>query len=93
MLPRVDLIRAEENSWLLLNNQDHITDYIRKNGFWGHTESTIAKVFLANRMNTLSPQPVRSTNDLETAMLKKLHIIGASLICINLHDFNILCNS
>ena len=52
MLPQVDLIRADENSWLLLNNQDHITDYIRKNGFWGHTESTIAKVFLANRMNT-----------------------------------------
>lgn len=52
MLPRVDLIRAEENSWLLLNNNDHISDFIRKNGFWGKNESTIAKVFLANRLNT-----------------------------------------
>ena len=45
MLPRVDLIRAEENSWLLLNNQDLISDFIRKNGFWGNTESTIGKVW------------------------------------------------
>lgn len=52
MLPRVDLIRAEENSWLLLNNSDHISEFIRKNGFWGQTESSIAKAFLANRQNT-----------------------------------------
>ena len=52
MLPQVDLIRADENSWLLMNNQDHISDFIKNNGFWGRTESTIAKVFLANRMNT-----------------------------------------
>ena len=37
MLPRVDLIRAEETSWLLMNNKDHISEFIRKNGFWGHT--------------------------------------------------------
>ena len=52
MLPRVDLIRAEENNWLLMNNRDHISDFIRKNGFWGHTEATIGKVFLANRQNS-----------------------------------------
>lgn len=52
MLPRIDLIRAEENSWLLMNNKDHISDFIKKNGFWGQTEATIAKVFLANRQNT-----------------------------------------
>ena len=45
MLPRVDLIRAEENSWLLMNNLDHISDFIRKNGYWGRTEATIGKVF------------------------------------------------
>ena len=52
MLPRVDLIRAEENSWLLMNNQDHISDFIRKNGFWGHAEATIGKVFLANQQDS-----------------------------------------
>ena len=52
MLPRVDLIRAEENSWLLLNNNDQISDFIKKNGFWGKNESSIAKVFLANQVNT-----------------------------------------
>lgn len=48
MLPRIDLIMTEEISWLLMNNQDHISNSIRKDGFWGHTEMTIAKAFLAN---------------------------------------------
>ena len=52
MLPRVDLVRADENNWLLLNSPDHITDIIRKNGFWGLNEATIAKVFLTNQNNT-----------------------------------------
>ena len=52
MLPRVDLIRADENDWMLLNSPDHITEFIRKNGFWGFNEATIAKVFVANRENT-----------------------------------------
>lgn len=52
MLPRVDLVRAKENNWLLMNNRDHISEFIRKNGFWGHNEATIGKVFLANRQNT-----------------------------------------
>jgi len=52
VLPRVDLIRGEENNWLLMNNRDHITDFIRKNGFWGHVETTIGKAFLANRPNS-----------------------------------------
>lgn len=46
MLPRVDLIRADQQSWLLLNSQDHISDFIRKNGFWGINEATIAQAFL-----------------------------------------------
>ena len=52
LLPRVDLIRSDENSWLLMQNRDHISDFIRQNGFWGHTEATIAKVFLANRLDS-----------------------------------------
>ena len=51
MLPRVDLIRADQNSWLLLNNSDHISDFIRKNGYWGLTEFTIAKVFIEDQEN------------------------------------------
>ena len=51
MLPRVDLIKADEHSWLLLNSPDHISENIRKNGFWGRTEEGIAKVFLQNRKN------------------------------------------
>lgn len=49
MLPRVDLIRADSNSWLLLNKSDHISDFIRKNGYWGLAESTIAKVFIQDQ--------------------------------------------
>jgi len=45
MLPRVDLIRAEENSWLLLNNNDHISDFIRKNGFWGKMNQPLQRFF------------------------------------------------
>ncbi len=51
MLPRVDLIKADEHSWLLLNSPDHISENIRKNGFWGKKEESIAKVFLQNRKN------------------------------------------
>ena len=49
MLPRVDLIRADSSSWLLLNNSDHISDFIRKNGYWGLAESSIAKVFIQDQ--------------------------------------------
>ena len=52
MLPRVDLIKEEEWMWLLLKNNDHITEFIRKHGYWGRTESSIAKAFLMNRENT-----------------------------------------
>ena len=52
MLPRVDLIRGEEHAWLLLNNNDHITEFIKKHDYWGRTESSIAKAFLTNRENT-----------------------------------------
>ena len=34
MLPRVDLIRGEQTSWLLLNSPDHISDVVRKHGRW-----------------------------------------------------------
>lgn len=50
-LPRVDLIRADNNDWLLLDNSDHITDFIKKNGFWGINESNIAKLFVSGRPN------------------------------------------
>jgi FkbM family methyltransferase len=50
MLPRVDLVRADECEWLLLNSPDQITEYIRKNGAWGITEASIAKVFLGNQI-------------------------------------------
>jgi FkbM family methyltransferase len=53
MLPRVDIIRAEEADWLLLNSPDHISDFIRKNGFWGRTEADICKMFIAGRSNCI----------------------------------------
>ncbi len=46
------MVRADENNWLLLNSPDHISDFIRKNGYWGLNEATIAKVFLAKRSHT-----------------------------------------
>ena len=49
MLPRVDLVRADENDWLLLNSPDYITNFIRKRGFWGINEATIGNVFVAPR--------------------------------------------
>ena len=52
MLPRVDLIQADEHSWLLLNSPDHITDIIRKDGFWGRWEESIARVFIQDRSDT-----------------------------------------
>jgi len=51
MLPRVDLVRADENDWLLLKSPDHINNFVRENGYWGATDAGIAKVFLANRSN------------------------------------------
>jgi hypothetical protein len=47
MLPRVDLIRAKESNWLLMNSPDHISEIIRKHGVWGQTESIICKTFLS----------------------------------------------
>ncbi len=46
MLPRVDLIRGAESDWLLMNNPDHISGFIRATGAWGVTESTISKIIL-----------------------------------------------
>lgn len=48
MLPRVDLIRSGDAEWLLLNNRDHISEFIRHNGFWGQAEATICSAFLAS---------------------------------------------
>jgi FkbM family methyltransferase len=50
-LPRVDLIRSEHNDWLLLNSPDHIGHFIRKHGFWGLKEVSIAKAFIQGRKN------------------------------------------
>jgi FkbM family methyltransferase len=52
-LPRVDIIRAEEADWLLLNSPDHISDFIRKNGYWGRTEADLCKMFVAGRANCI----------------------------------------
>ena len=46
MLPRVDLIRAGDTSWLLMNSPDHILDFVRRNGFWGNNEVVICRLFL-----------------------------------------------
>ena len=45
MLPRVDLIRGDESSWLLMQSPDWITNSIKKNGNWGSNESNLCKVF------------------------------------------------
>lgn len=52
-LPRVDVIRAEEADWLLLNSPDHISDFIRKNGYWGRTESDLCKKFITGRSDCI----------------------------------------
>jgi len=46
MLPRVDLIKTEDASWLLMNSPDYITAAIKKDGAWGTIESSICRVFL-----------------------------------------------
>lgn len=51
MLPRVDIIRADENDWLLLNNSDHISNFIKENGFWGSNEAVICKAFISKLQN------------------------------------------
>lgn len=44
MLPDIDLIRGRDNnSYLLMKNPDHISDFIRKNGFWGDFEQSVCK--------------------------------------------------
>ena len=43
MLPKINLIKSKENDWLILDSPDHISDYIRKNGYWGAKELIIAK--------------------------------------------------
>ena len=45
MLPRVDLIRADESSWLLMQTPDWITNSIKKNGNWSSNESNLCKAF------------------------------------------------
>jgi FkbM family methyltransferase len=51
MLPRVDLIRGDELSYLLLNSPDHITQFIKQNGFWGNTEAVMCKTLLTDLKN------------------------------------------
>ena len=51
MLPELEFIKTKENNWVLLKSPDHISDYIKKNGFWGQKESTIAKAFVLNKKN------------------------------------------
>ena len=46
MLPRVDLIRAGDTSWLLMNSPDLISDHIRKKGVWGENELFVCRLFL-----------------------------------------------
>ena len=46
MIPRVDVIRCEDATWLLMNSPDHISDYIRSNGRWGALEAKICNMFL-----------------------------------------------
>ena len=53
MLPRVDLIKADEHSWLLLNSPDHISENIRKNGFWGKKEESIEEQIVAKVLEAL----------------------------------------
>ena len=33
MLPNVDLIRTDENDWLLTSGKDHISEFIIRSGF------------------------------------------------------------
>ena len=51
MLPRVDLIRTEADSWLLMQSPDWISNSIKKNGNWGPNESNLCKVFTADMAN------------------------------------------
>ena len=51
MLPRVDLIRADDASWLLMQSPDWITNSIKKNGNWGPNESNLCKVFTTDVVN------------------------------------------
>lgn len=53
MLPKVDLIRTDENDWLLTSGKDHISDFIRRNGFWGQLETACSKALLNNRSNVV----------------------------------------
>lgn len=48
-LPRVDLIRSELADWLILNNSDHIGNFVRSHGVWGAKEVSIARVFIRGR--------------------------------------------
>lgn len=53
MLPKVDLIRTDENDWLLTSGKDHISEFIRRNGFWGQLETAFSKALLNNRSNVV----------------------------------------
>jgi FkbM family methyltransferase len=53
MLPKVDLIRTDEHDWLLTNGKDHISEFIRHNGFWGRLETAFSKALLHNRSNII----------------------------------------
>lgn len=51
MLPELEFIKTKENNWVLLKSPDHISEYIKKNGFWGQKETIIAKAFVLNKKN------------------------------------------
>jgi len=51
MLPRVDIIRDKDATWLLMNSKDHISETIRTEGNWGANEAKICTLFLQNFKN------------------------------------------
>lgn len=46
MLPRVDIIRENEITWLLMNSPDFITNQIKQKGGWGIHEVAICRILL-----------------------------------------------
>jgi FkbM family methyltransferase len=51
MLPRVDIIRDADATWLLMNSKDHISETIRTDGNWGVNEAKICTLFLQEFKN------------------------------------------
>ncbi|MFV0431000.1 MAG: FkbM family methyltransferase [Alphaproteobacteria bacterium] len=46
MLPRVDIIREKETTWLLINGSDLLSNTIKQRGRWGNVEHQICQAFL-----------------------------------------------